>query len=136
MNQWMQCDFIQTIPTWADAVCNLKPDTHDGRDDSELHRRHDRLQEEREREFRSGRENLRAAIEAAFDPEQPAPAAAELREAAAPVVERLESGALRIDWAALDRDLEIRLFLLQDAFEAEQRALDEDDDETVALLWS
>ena len=30
MSQWMQCNFIQTTPTWADAVCSLQPDTHDG----------------------------------------------------------------------------------------------------------
>ena len=32
MAQWMQCDFIQTTPVWADAACNVRPDTHDGAD--------------------------------------------------------------------------------------------------------
>ena len=33
MSQWMQCNFIQTSPTWADATCNIKPSggyTHPG----------------------------------------------------------------------------------------------------------
>ena len=25
MAQWMQCNFIQTDPTWADAACNIAP---------------------------------------------------------------------------------------------------------------
>lgn len=25
MAQWMQCDFIQQTPTWADSVCSLAP---------------------------------------------------------------------------------------------------------------
>ena len=25
MANWIQCNFIQTTPTWADATCNIKP---------------------------------------------------------------------------------------------------------------
>jgi len=49
MAQWMQCNFIQTTPTWADAACNITTttDTHDGFD-SRKHD-HDKRREAKDR---------------------------------------------------------------------------------------
>ena len=138
MSQWMQCNFIQTSPTWADSVCSLHPDTHDGVDSDDIRRR---VRNE-EREFRSKRDRLRNVIERAYEPE-PGPVAEEIKAAAAPYVERLESGAQRIDYAALERNQAVmdELLAFQDALRVEFRnrmALANDDDDVMILAsqWS
>ena len=139
MAQWMQCDFIQTTPTWADAACNISPaDTHDGIDDETRKRVKERVRDE-EKSFKSRRERLREVLERAWDgPQEEAPVAAEVREIAAPYVERLESGAPRIDYAAIEcnRAVMAELLAFQGALrqEFERRMELENDDEDVMIL--
>ena len=138
MSQWMQCSFIQTSPTWADSVCSLHPDTHDGFDE-DTHRRVKKQVREDEREFRSKRDRLRNIIARAFEPE-PGPVAEEVKATAAPYVERLESGTQRIDYAALERNHAVmdELLAFQDALRAEfrNRMAIANDDEDVMILAS
>ncbi len=135
MAQWMQCDFIQTMPVWADAACNIGPDTHDGVDE-DSHRRVKESQAKKDKAFKSARERLRELLERAWDgPQEEAPIAAEVRAIAAPHVERLESGALRIDYDALDRHRK-ELLAFQDGLrqEYQRRVALEQDDEDVMIL--
>lgn len=132
-SQWMQCNFIQTTITWADAVCSLHPDTHDGYREEEV----SGFDKERREERRQSRENLRSLLETAFDPSTPqAEITTELREAAAPVVERLESGRIEIDWKAVAQSIELeqRLLAFKEAFEREQKRLFEEDEDEVMIL--
>ena len=139
MSQWMQCSFIQTSPTWADSVCSLHPDTHDGFDDTEVRKRIKKQVREDEREFRSKRDRLRNIIARAFEPER-GPVAEDVKAAAAPYVERLESGAQRIDYAALERNQAVmdELLAFQDSLRTEfrNRMAIANDDEDVMILAS
>ena len=134
MAQWMQCNWIQQSPTWADSVCSLHPDTHDGFDEDVRKRARDD-----EKAFKGASERLRETIARAYDPEH-GKVAEEIQALAAPYVERLESGAPRIDYAALERNKagmrEILSF--QDAMRAEYEArmASEDDDDVLLLTWS
>ena len=140
MSQWMQCNWIQQTPTWADSVCNIHPDTHDGFDDTEVRKRVREQVREDEKAFRSKRDRLRSIIVRAFEPEAAGPVAEEVKAAAAPYVERLESGAPRIDYAAIERNAAVMDALLayQGALRTEFRArMDlENDDEDVMILAS
>lgn len=131
MAQWMQCtpQWSQITPTWADSVCNI--DTHDGVDEAEVRKR---VRSE-EKAFKGARERLRELLERAWDGPQPEPVAALVREIAAPYVERMESGALRIDYEALTKHRR-ELLAMQDALrtEFEARIAAENDDEDVMLL--
>lgn len=141
MAQWMQCSFIQTSPTWADSVCSLRPDTHDGFDE-DTHKRVKESQSQRDKAFKSARERLREVIERAWD--GPAPegsVAAEVKTVASPYVERLESGSLRIDYRSLQRQDDMATLLaFQDSLRSEYQArmaLEQDDEEVMILaLWS
>jgi len=112
-------------------------DTHDGFDDEEV-RKHvkERVREE-EKAFRSKRDRLRNLIERAFEPE-PGPVAEEIKAAAAPYVERMESGAQRIDYQALERNKAVMdgLLAYQGALRSEFKARMElaNDDEDVMIL--
>ena len=134
MAQWMQCDWIQQTPTWADSVCNIHPDTHDGFDEKKQRKVKDRVKAD-ESAFKSRREQLREAIERAWDGPQPEPVAAQVQAIAAPYVERLESGALRIDYEGAKR-VQGEILALQSALRAEYeaRAAIERDDEDVMIL--
>lgn len=117
------------------------PDTHDGVDDTDVRRKVKERVREEEREFRSKRDRLRNVIERAFAPE-PGPVAEEVKAVAAPYVERLESGAPRIDYEALERNKAVMAEILdfQDALrrEYEARMAQENDDEDVmivAAMW-
>ena len=140
MSQWMQCSFIQTTPTWADAVCSIHPDTHDGFDE-DSHRKVKEEQREKDSAFNSARERLREVIEMAWDERLPGPVAAEVKEAAAPYVERLESGAPRIDFQAIERRATEMASILafQDEMRREYQArMAELDDEEAVLttIWN
>ena len=141
MSQWMQCNWIQQTPTWADSVCSIHPDTHDGFDEDAHKRVKEKVRSE-EREYRSKRDRLRNIIARAYEPE-PGPVAEEVKAAAAPYVERMESGAQRIDYAALERNQAVmdELLAFQDALRVEFRnrmALANDDDDVMILAsqWS
>ena len=118
------------------------PDTHDGFDDTEFRKRVREQVREDEKAFRSKRDRLRSIIERAFEPE-PGPVAQEVKAAAAPYVERLESGAPRIDYAAIERNKAVMADLLafHDALRSEYRArieLENDDEDVMILtaLWN
>ena len=140
MAQWMQCDWIQTVPTWADATCNISPDTHDGFDEDAQKRIRDSVKR-KDKAFKSARERLREVIEQAWDgPEVEAPIATEVRAIAAPYVERLESGSPRVDYAALERNKAVMrdIIAFQGAMRAEyqRRVAIEQDDEDIMILAS
>lgn len=108
-------------------------DTHDGFDEDVRKRVHDD-----EEAFRSKRDKLRSVIELAFEPE-PGPVAAEVKAIAEPYVERLESGAPRIDYAALERNAAVMAEILafQERLRAEFRARMDaanDDEDAVLML--
>ena len=114
-------------------------DTHDGVDDTEVRKRVRKQVREDEKEFRSKRDRLRSVIARAFEPEA-GPVAEAVKAAAAPYVERLESGAQRIDYVAIERNAKImdELLAYQGALRTEFRArMDiENDDEDVMILAS
>ena len=110
-------------------------DTHDGFDEHSHRRAKDALAKQ-EKAFKSAKERLREVIERAWDgPQAETPAAAEVRDIAAPHVERLESGALRIDMDALHKHRK-ELLAFHDALRSEyqRRVSIEEDDEDVMLL--
>lgn len=112
-------------------------DTHDGFDE-DLPRRVRRDLRAADERFRGARERLRDVLTQAWD--GPGPVAAEVKALAAPYVDVLESGALRIDYAAIERrNREVLDGVL--AFEAALRAefaariaAYEQDEEDVMLL--
>lgn len=126
----------------VDASTTPTIDTHDGFDeDSHKHATEDAKREARE--FRGARERLRDVIEQAWDGD-PGPVAAEVKAAAAPYVERLESGAVRIDYKAIERRKAVmaEVLALQDSLRAEfdaRMALHRDDEDVILLtasLWN
>lgn len=132
MTHWVQCNFVQTSPLWVDASCAVN--THDGVDVEDVRKR---VKADEER-FKSERERLREAIALAYDPEHGS-VAEEVQAIAAPYVERLESGAPRIDYAALERNRRVMAEILAfaDALRAEyeaRTALEADDEDAVMLL--
>ena len=136
MSQWMQCDFIQTTIVWADAACSISPDTHDGVDEAEVRKR----VRSDEKAFKSARERLREALTLAWDG-PPGEIAAEVRALASPFVDVLESGALRVDYEAMEaRSAAVMRDVLEmeAALRAEYRAAreEEDDEDVVLLTWS
>ena len=139
MSQWMQCSFIQTVPTWADSVCNIHPDKHDGFDDTEVRKRVKEQVRDEEKAFRSKRDRLRSIIARAYEPDS-GPVAEEVKSVASPYVERLESGSPRIDYEALERNAKVMEDLL--AFqgslrtEFQNRMSIANDDEDVMILTS
>ena len=126
MAQWVQCNFIQTVPTWADAACNISDvDTHDGFDS----RKHDH---EKRRE---SKEQLREMLHRAVDPEAFLAPPAEAVELAAPFVRRLESGTVRIDWQGIEREAKVRARLYAYAAEYERERIElEEDEEDINIL--
>lgn len=130
----MQCSFIQTSTVWADSACSIHPDTHDGVDSDDVKRR---VRKE-EKAFKSARERLREVIEQAWDGPQ-TEVVAEIKAIAEPHVQRLESGALRIDYQALARHRK-ELLAFQDSLRAEYQkrlALEQDDEDVMILApWA
>ena len=118
----------------VDAVSTI--DTHDGFDE-DVYRRAKESLSKQDKAFKSARERLREVIERAWDgpQEEPAPLAAEVRAIAAPHVERLESGALRIDYESLAKHRR-ELLAFENALRAEfeRRMAIEADDEDVMIL--
>lgn len=139
MSQWMQCNWIQQSPTWADSVCSIQPDTHDGVDSDDIRRR----VKAEEKAFKSARQRLREVIAQAYDP-NPGPVAQEVKALAAPYVERLESGNLRVDYKALEsrnKAVLAELLAFQDALRTEfnsRMAIANDDEDVMILtaLWN
>ena len=115
-------------------------DTHDGFDEDAQKRVKERVRAE-EKAFRSKRDRLREVIASAYDP-APSAVAAEVQALAAPYVERLESGAPRIDFAAIERNKKVMAEILsfQDTMRSEYQAraaLEQDDEDVMTLaLWS
>lgn len=121
--QWMQCDFIQTEPEWADAVCSVTPDTHDG-DATEVRKR----QRERDEAFRAERERLREQLRYAMDGPAVEDVAEELAEIALPQATdaRLRAPHELIDLDRLMQRLDLRMRIEEMA--ARRRAEEDDDD--------
>jgi hypothetical protein len=115
------------------------PDTHDGFDE-DSYRHAKKVQARKDKDFRSARERLRTVLERAWGEPEPGPVAAEVKALAAPYVDILESGALRIDHVALEsRNATVMAELLafQDALRAEfaeRMTRFEEDEEDVMLL--
>ena len=129
--------------SWGSAWGNswgsiATPDTHDGFDE-DSYRRAKEEQARKAREFKSARERLRELLEGAWREEFPGPVAAEVKAIAAPHVERLESGVLRIDYAALQRHRR-ELLAFHDALRSEYQvrmALEQDDEDVMILaIWN
>ena len=111
-------------------------DTHDGFDE-DSHRLVKEEQSRRDKEYLSKRQRIRELLTQAWEPD-PGPVAQEVMALAAPYVERLESGSLRVDYKALQRkQAQDALLAFQDdlraEFEARMRAF-EDDEEDVMIL--
>ncbi|MDO8707019.1 MAG: hypothetical protein Q7J84_18990 [Sulfuricaulis sp.] len=104
-------------------------DTHDGFDEA---------RKRKESEFRSARERLREVLDFAWEQIEPSPVALEVKALAASHVERMESGALRIDYAALERQQAALLaFHAELRREYEARRADEDEEDVEILtVWS
>ena len=117
----------------VDAVSTTN--THDGVDEHSYRRAKDALSKQ-EKAFKSAKERLREVIARAWDgPQAETPQAAEVRAIAAPHVERLESGALRIDEAALHKHRkELLAFHAALRSEYQRRVSIDDDDEDVMIL--
>lgn len=135
MAQWTQCSFIQATPTWADAACSIAPDTHDGGD--EVKRVHDVPGFDEPFDVAARKDALRDMLARAVDPQAYMPPPAEVTVLAEPFVERLESGALRIDWKRLEREAVVRAKLYDYALEYERRVreFEEDEEDIALLLW-
>lgn len=115
----MQCSFIQTVPTWADAVCNIHADTHDGFDSA--------FKKRREEEGDS-KQRLHDFLQAAFSE-----GVVEVTQVAEPYVERLESGRIEIDWPAIEGEVRVKLEALE-VLEASRRELEQDEEDVMILL--
>jgi hypothetical protein len=130
---WIQCNFIQTTPTWADAACNISPDTHDGGDYDRRRKKHDAEQKERIRRYRRDREHLRDTIRAAFEARyEPAVAALSpymAQDMAAGPQTPIDYGALLTAASALRA-----LADFEERMGARMREIDDDDDEVLLLL--
>ena len=129
MSQWMQCNFIQTVPQWADSSCNLPaPGGHFQPPDDTKRRKEERKREE------SRRETIALLFQHADD----LPAAERLEVEA--IAERFSSAEIigRIDYPALLAQAELvsRLVALEQAREAAvmKRRADDDDDEEVLTM--
>lgn len=140
MTQWVQCNFIQITPTWADAACNISPDTHDGFDE-EVHKKIKKELDLKDKSFKSQRDRLRTVLERAWD--GPGPVSIEVQALSSPFVERLESGDLRIDYASLEKrkkEVMNKILEFQDELRSEfaKRMAFEQDEEDIELLiqWS
>lgn len=120
-----------------DAAAQDDGDTHDGFDE-DSHRLVKEEQSRKDKEFLSKRQRAREILTQAWAETHPGPVAAEVKALAAPYVERLESGSLRVDYKALQRQKALdELLAFQDAlreeFQARIRAF-EDDEEDVMIL--
>ena len=109
-------------------------DTHDGVDDEDIRRR----VREKDDSFKSARDRLREALRMAWD--GPGEAATEVRAIASPFVEILESGAMRVDYAAMEAKNEAvmrEVLAFTDSLRAEyeRRLLDDDDEDVMLLTW-
>lgn len=136
MTTAFQSNAFQKNAFQIDAVAVVTRDTHDGFDE-ESHKRIKEELGERAKAFKSARERLREALEFAWDGPQ-TEAAAEVKAIAAPHVERMESGALRIDYAALAkhrRELLAFHAALRSEYDA-RIAAEQDEEEVMILLWS
>ena len=113
-------------------------DTHDGFD-TDSYRLAKEAQQRHDKEFSEARKRLREVLRAAWD--GPGKVAEEVREIASPYVDILESGALRIDYAALESrrsEVMAELLAFQDRLGEEFQALmrESDEDDSIALLMN
>ena len=128
MSQWIQCNFIQTVPTWADAACNL--DTHDGLDP--WHQRIEKKAvDELARLYKSSRAKLREDIIFAMD----GPAESAVLEAIRPEVTP-EDLNVSPDFEPMLAGLLSQTEALRRIARAvlEERARHDDDEEAIMLL--
>ena len=127
--------YLVTLGLGTAGVPASTRDTHDGIDE-DSHRKVRESQAAKDKAFKSARERLREVLTQAWDgPQADAPVAAEVRAIAAPHVERLESGALRIDYESLAKHRR-ELLAFENALRAEfeRRMAIEADDEDVMIL--
>lgn len=103
---------------------DLLIDTHDGFDSNR--KRYDEEREERKR--------LRDMLAYAVDPDAYIAPPAEAIELAAPFVERLESGAVRVDWERIGADVAERLYAYAEEYERRRREFEEDEEDAMILL--
>ena len=129
---------------WGNAwgsIAAATTDTHDGFDE-DSHREAKKAEREQSERFKSARSRLRAVLERAWGEPEPGPVAAEVKTLAAPYVERLESGALRVDYKGLasSRNAAVmaQVLAFQDSLrtEFEARMALENDDEDVMIVAS
>lgn len=108
--------------------------SHDGADEEYVRRKLKKIDDRRDEEIalkRGEREHFRAALEVAFDERVLGTKQFEdLREAAAPYVERMESGSITIDWNAVTAKATADMRAMIEAYEA----MLDDDDEAMMLL--
>ena len=122
---WMQCNFIQTVPQWADSGCNLPPPGGHFQPPDDTKRR----KEERKRE-----ESRRESLGRLFQNAQDLPAA-EQAEVEAIQARFSPPEFIGVDYGALLQQAALvsRLIDLERQRQARHRAND-DDDEDVLLL--
>ena len=123
-------------PASGTPTPTVTTDTHDGFDEDIRKRVRERVRDD-EDAFRSKRERLRDALTLAWD--GPGEIASEVQALASPYVDILESGALRIDYTALEARNAAAVLELETALRAEfaaRMAAFEADEEDVMLLTS
>lgn len=147
MAQWVQCNFVQITPTWADAACNVTPGRSGlGGDDvprewrKNPHRGWDKA--EWKRRVKEPGEALESTLRAAYaeltGTDAPISVLSQVDAIVRPVAKKSraeEAPQLRINWAALANDYR-RYAALMRLWQEEQemRALDEDDEEVMLMV--
>ena len=145
MAQWMQCNFIQTTPEWADAACSVvfgrsglggddvprhRKSPHRGWDKAEWKRRVQDDQEELERTLQEAYASITAT-------DAPLAVLAQVDAIVRPVAkkQRVADAPLRINWAAIANDYRRTVALMRLRYEEESlRAAIEEEDEEIMLM--
>ena len=144
MAQWMQCNFIQTTPEWADATCSVvfgrsglggddvprhRKSPHKGWDKAEWKARVQDDQEALER-------TLQEAYASITWQDAPLAVLAQVDAIVRPVAKKQASPdvPLRINWAAIANDYRRTVALMRLRYEEEAlRAAIEDENEDIAM---
>ena len=143
MSQWMQCNFIQTVPTWADSTCNVIFGRSGlGGDDIPRRRKSPDKgwsKEEWQRQVKEPDDALEKTLREAYAEitadEAPLSVLARVDAITRPVAAQAAPHApLRIDWQRLASDYEraLALFRLQRE-ERELRAQIDDEDDLMVM---
>ena len=143
MAQWMQCDFIQTDPTWADAVCTI-PFGRSGLGGDDVPRRRSPHKgwdkAEWKARVRDDQEALERTLQEAYAritaPDAPISVLAQVDAIVRPVAkkQRAPDVPLKINWAAIANDYRRTVALMRLRYEEESlRAAIEDENEDIAM---